>query len=99
MFSQNINLTGQITDSQSGEPLIGANVIIDGNGVNTGAATDYNGDYRIEIPAGSYKIKISYIGYSDFTSDINISSDASTFDAKLSISAIPTQLLLVALKI
>ena len=89
LYSQNINLTGKITDSQSGDPLIGANVIIDGNGLNTGAATDFNGDYIVEgVPSGSYKIKVSYIGYSDFTTELNISSESSTFDAKLSISAI-----------
>jgi len=89
LFAQNINLTGKITDSDSGEPLIGANVIIDGNGLNTGAATDANGTYFIEgVPPGSYEIKISYIGYSDFATTLDISADASTFNAKLNISAI-----------
>ena len=89
LLGQNINLNGQITDSDSGEPLIGANVIIEGNGLNTGAATDAQGNYLIEgVSPGSYEIKISYIGYSDFTTTLDISSETSTFNAKLSISAI-----------
>ena len=89
LFSQNINLTGKITDSESGDPLVGANIIIDGNGLNTGAATNNNGDYSIEgVPPGSYKIKASYIGYGDFSTSIDISSETSTFNAALSISAI-----------
>ena len=89
MFAQNIDLTGKITDSDSGEPLIGANVIIEGNGLNTGGATDASGNYFIEsIPPGTYEIKISYIGYSDFKTTLDISSGTSTFDAKLTISAI-----------
>jgi outer membrane receptor protein involved in Fe transport len=93
-FSQKTNLTGVITDKDSRDPLIGANVIINGNGVNTGAATDFNGHYSIQnIPAGSYVIKVTYIGYGDYKSKVNLSSDESinTFDIQLTISAIQLQ--------
>ena len=64
LLGQNINLNGQITDSDNGEPLIGANVIIEGNGLNTGAATDAQGNYLIEgVSPGSYEIKISNEGF------------------------------------
>jgi len=55
-------ITGRITDASSREPLLGVNVFI----LNTsmGASTDPNGNYVIlNIPPGTYSIKISYVGY------------------------------------
>ena len=55
-------ISGKVVDQQSGEPLIGANVLVEGT--SYGAATDVNGEYLIsQIPAGTYNIKASYIGY------------------------------------
>jgi len=70
---QQTSLTGKITDKSSGDPLIGANVVIAGSGINTGAATNFEGDYKVQnIPEGSYEIKITYIGYSDYKGNIEI---------------------------
>ena len=62
VFSQNATVTGKITDTANGNPLIGANVVITGGKINTGAASDFEGNYSIEnIPPGSYDIKaVSY---------------------------------------
>ena len=66
LYSQSINLSGKITDSQNGDPLIGANVVLSGNGLSTGAATDFNGEYYIkDIPEGSYQIKITQHQFRD----------------------------------
>jgi hypothetical protein len=55
-------VTGKATDLQTGEPLIGANVIIEGTSL--GAATNANGEYVIlSVPPGTYEIKARYIGY------------------------------------
>ena len=91
---QQTSLNGKITDKSSGDPLIGANVVITGSGINTGAATNFEGDYTVQnIPEGSYEIKITYIGYSDYKGKIEITGDESTqsFDVQLSISAIQLQ--------
>ncbi|WKZ70525.1 MAG: TonB-dependent receptor [Melioribacteraceae bacterium] len=59
-------LAGQITDAATGEPLIGANIIIENT--NLGAATDIDGNYFIlNITPGTYTVKISYVGYSSKT--------------------------------
>ncbi len=59
-------LAGQITDADTGEPLIGANIVIVNS--NMGAATDINGEYYIlNITPGTYDVKISYVGYSSKT--------------------------------
>ncbi len=55
-------LTGKVTDSQTGEPLLGANILV--NGMSLGAAADVNGDFIIlNIPPGTYSVKVSYLGY------------------------------------
>ncbi|MCB9170352.1 MAG: TonB-dependent receptor [Flavobacteriales bacterium] len=57
---QDAVLSGKITDSKSGETLVGVNVV---HGPGQGTATDVNGNYRVELPAGSYKLAISFVGY------------------------------------
>jgi outer membrane receptor for ferrienterochelin and colicin len=55
-------ISGKIVDNNN-EPVFGANVVIENMG--TGAAADINGDYFIiNIPPGTYNLKISAIGYS-----------------------------------
>lgn len=55
-------IAGKITDSNTGEPIPGANVLIEGT--NIGAATDLNGEYFIlNISPGIYSVKASIIGY------------------------------------
>lgn len=53
---------GKIIEQDTGDPLIGANVLV--MGTTMGAATDLDGNYRISnVPAGSYSLRITYIGY------------------------------------
>lgn len=55
-------LVGSIKDAQTGEPLIGANILIEGT--DFGAATNIRGEYVIlNIPPGRYNVRISFIGY------------------------------------
>jgi len=55
-------ITGAITDKESGEALIGVNVVLKGTGL--GAATDINGYYSIlNVPPGTYNLKATMIGY------------------------------------
>ena len=62
-------LIGVVSDSLSGFDLPGANIVI--SGTVFGASTDLNGEYRISnIPAGSYEVTISYIGYQ--TKNVNV---------------------------
>lgn len=70
-FSQGVTtsgLGGKITDT-SGEPLIGASVVAihTPSGTKYGAATDFDGFYRISGMriGGPYTITISYVGFDD----------------------------------
>ena len=65
-FSQTGRVSGKIIDQQTGEALIGANIII--VGTSLGAASDVNGEYLVtNLNAGQYSVKASYIGYQDVT--------------------------------
>lgn len=44
-----------------GEPLIGATVLV--VGTNSGARTDIDGKYRVEVPAGATQLLFRYTGY------------------------------------
>ncbi len=81
LFAQAGKIRGTVVDSKTNEPLIGANVVIEGTSL--GAATDVEGSYLIlNVPVGTYKVKASYVGYRpvsianirvnlDLTSEVN----------------------------
>jgi TonB-linked SusC/RagA family outer membrane protein len=51
---------GTITD-ETGIPIIGANVVV--KGTTIGVISDIDGNFSIQIPAGSNALTITYIGY------------------------------------
>lgn len=71
-------ISGLIKDSQTGEPLIGVNVMIEGS--SQGAATDIDGYYAIiNVMPGTYTLKISYIGYNTvMVTDVVVNIDLTT---------------------
>ena len=71
-------LKGSITDQATGQPLIGANIIIEGEAIGT--AADINGAYYIiAIPPGTHTVKVMMIGYRDMSiTEVRITSDHST---------------------
>lgn len=77
-------ISGKVTDAETGEVLIGANVII--LNTNWGAATDIEGFFKIKsVPPGIYELKASYVGYSSQTiKDVKvIASDSLFIEIKL----------------
>ncbi len=55
-------LRGIVTDRETGEPLVGVNVLI--KGTYYGATTDGDGFYVIpDVEPGEYAVEVSYIGY------------------------------------
>ena len=69
VHSQNYGtITGFAFDGKSQEPLIGVNVVVQRTVL--GASTDRNGRFTIErIPAGTYSLKVSTMGYKTRTVD------------------------------
>ncbi|MBN2757098.1 MAG: TonB-dependent receptor [Bacteroidales bacterium] len=63
-FAQKGILRGQVTDKTTGEPLIGATVIVINSEPMIGAVTDYDGNFSIEnVPEGNQKIQYSFISF------------------------------------
>lgn len=54
---------GTVTDAEGGDALIGASVSV--VGTTRGAATDINGNYSIDVPAGATQIRFAYTGYAE----------------------------------
>lgn len=54
-----VTVKGQVVD-EKGEPVIGANVIVEGT--TNGMITDLDGNFSLQCPVGS-TLKASYIGY------------------------------------
>ena len=85
-------IKGNITDSNTGEPLIGANIML--IGTNLGNASDANGEYIIkDIPFGRHTLKAMFIGYEDLEKEILIMRHKQEYiiDIKLKSSAIELQ--------
>ncbi len=68
------SVSGRIVEVESGDPSIGANVLI--KDTFWGSATDENGDFIIEnVPFGDYIIIVSVIGYKTYELTVVLSSD------------------------
>ena len=74
-FSQNVSLSGYLEDLETGESLIGANVLI--KELNIGCSTNNYGFFSLTIPKGEYTIICSYIGYDNINKKIIINKDKS----------------------
>jgi TonB-linked SusC/RagA family outer membrane protein len=55
-----IAITGTVVD-ENGQPLVGASVLV--KGTVTGASTDFNGKYTINVPNITSVLEFKYIGY------------------------------------
>ncbi|MFZ1789101.1 MAG: SusC/RagA family TonB-linked outer membrane protein [Saprospiraceae bacterium] len=55
-------VSGVVTDSKTGDPIIGANILI--KGTSTGTITDLDGGYSIDAQEGQTLV-ISYIGFNN----------------------------------
>ena len=78
VFAQS-TIEGTVSD-ESGNPLVGANVIVEGTSL--GAATGVDGDYKINVSAGTVDgntvvIMASYIGYKSTSVSVEVPVDGS----------------------
>lgn len=71
-------IAGKVIDKQTGDPLIGANVVVEGT--DLGAATGEKGRYYIiQVPPGTYSLQCSYIGYHTLTvKEVRVTSGLTT---------------------
>jgi outer membrane receptor for ferrienterochelin and colicin len=88
-------LAGRVTDRQSTEAVVGANVII--KGTSLGASMDIDGYYFIiNIPPGNYEVTVSCIGYTRMTYRASIQVDhTTTLDIPLSAESVRLEEIIV----
>lgn len=80
-------LTGRVTDAATGEPLIGATVVVPAQSV--GAATDLDGRYTVTLRApGTVRVVTSYVGYTPDTRSVSVPAGPTAFDIALAPSAV-----------
>ena len=70
---EKFTLSGIITDKNNNETLIGVALIVEE--LKTGTSTNEYGFYSITLPKGTYSIRISYLGYTDYTTSIELNEN------------------------
>jgi outer membrane receptor protein involved in Fe transport len=79
---QNAVLKGKVTEKGGTETLPGANVSI----ASSGVVTDFDGTFMVSVPAGTYTVKISYVGYQPMEFAVTLrAGETITRDAELEI--------------
>lgn len=77
MAQNTFSIRGRVLDKVTGETLPGATVQVSGNGQNTGSGADAEGSYKIgNLPAGSYTLVASFIGYKPLTQTVKITTQS-----------------------
>jgi hypothetical protein len=95
VWAQAGTISGTVTESTTGDPLPGANVVVEGT--TFGAAADAYGDFIIaNVPAGSYTITASVIGYAPISETVSLAAGAT---ATLDFALEPTAIALSGLEI
>jgi len=72
--SQNGTIKGFVYDKKTGEPMIYTNVIVVGG--KAGAQTDNNGYFSLVLPANSYTLRVSTLGYDSVILTVNLLPEA-----------------------
>jgi iron complex outermembrane receptor protein len=70
-----------IVKSESGEPLSNASIIVSGN--KGGTSTDTTGEYRLSLPAGTYKVFVTSVGFNPYSLSVKIDNSTVTRDIVL----------------
>ena len=72
-----IGITGTVIDGDFNEPLPFANILVQETG--TGVTSDFDGKYSFELPAGTYSIQFSFVGYeTKIITEIEVGGDEYT---------------------
>jgi hypothetical protein len=80
LFAQNYTISGRISDSKTGEDLVGATVAI--QGTTSGVNTNSYGFYSLTIAKGEYKVSFRYLGYEEIIKTVSLTKNT-TFNVEL----------------
>lgn len=78
LLAQTATITGTVLDASNNQPVIFANVqVLD---TDKGVITDFDGKFTIDgLEAGYVSLKISYIGYTNVTTDVLVTKNNSPY--------------------
>lgn len=88
---------GQVVDAETGEPLVGASVLLKTD-KKVGAATDLDGNFEISVPEIGDELLVSYIGYVSTTikaapqMTVNLQADQSELEEVVVVGYYPNYL-------
>jgi len=88
-FAQNSKIVGRVTDTETGEPLVGASIRILAS--TLGTVTNPKGEFEISISKGVYSVQIKYVGYETVVKKVTIDSDNSTERINVAMSGLAKQ--------
>lgn len=76
-------VSGSVTDAATGESLVGVSIF--DPATNAGTTTDVDGEYTVELPAGTATLRFSFVGYVTRNIDVSGSDGESvTLDVEMS---------------
>ncbi len=91
LYAQTGTIRGTVIEDETGEPIIGANILIVEAG--TGNVTDLDGQFSIDMAPGTYTVKISYVGFQELTiEEVEVTTDEVTLLELLRLEEFSTQL-------
>jgi len=73
-FAQDKTVTGKVTDSKDGSPVVAASVLVKGTKIGTSTGAD--GSFTLKVPASATTLVISSIGFGN--KEVAIGSGAIT---------------------
>jgi TonB-linked SusC/RagA family outer membrane protein len=77
------SITGRVTDADSGDPLVGANMLV--KGTTTGSITDFDGNYTLLVDQSDAIIVFKFIGYKQ--KEVELVEGQSVYDVQLEVEA------------
>ncbi|TVR73518.1 MAG: TonB-dependent receptor [Marinilabiliales bacterium] len=82
--AQGYVVTGTVSDAETGETLVGATVFVPD--IQFGVVTGPEGNYRLPLPDGQYRVIFSFVGYENYEAVVD--PQISALDAELRVSSV-----------
>ena len=73
VMAQSFDVSGQVVDAESGEPIPGASIVE--VGTQTGTITDADGEFSLAVSGSDASLRISFVGYDFQVVDLNNRSE------------------------
>lgn len=82
---QKFTISGSVKDAGNGEEIIGSSILV--KELGTGTITNAYGFYSLTLPAGTYHLAYSFVGYATVEKEVQLQSNQK-IDIELSVSSV-----------